>query len=363
MRKVIYSLCCIILFNPLTAYAITEQQDLDFIYQTIIANHPGIYNTADPDFKANTVRFYDITKQKLAKTSELVSQESVISQFAQSFADPHLGVQWNHKSSSNAVPPRYNHPFKAETLNNNIVWVTLPTFELNKEQESGFEIITQELAKYRSNKVIVFDIRGNDGGNSYYGDLLLYSLFGQNYVNNKNYLNARRNNTYADWRASPTNLSRITCSISKKNNDNDDREWLLTVKHGMESSIRDNNPYYRDYEYSADLTTTAPKSQFNGKIILIINQDNYSAALSFIDEVKLLAPQSILVGQTTGADRLYTDINSIPLPSGLGDFIYPMKVYRNQVRADNEHYHPDMPFANISDTMALQQLVIKLITN
>ena len=40
--------------------------------------------------------------------------------------------------------------------------------------------------------------------------------------------------------------------------------------------------------------------------------------------------------------RLYLDINTLPLPSGLGSLNYGKKVYRHRMRANNQWYDPQV---------------------
>ena len=54
----------------------------------------------------------------------------------------------------------------------------------------------------------------------------------------------------------------------------------------------------------------------------------------------LRLPNVVHVGQPTHADAMYIDLNSAPLPSGLGVFQYSMKIFRTRVRGNNEWYTP-----------------------
>ncbi|ABE04457.1 hypothetical protein [Rickettsia bellii] len=77
------------------------------------------------------------------------------------------------------------------------------------------------------------------------------------------------------------------------------------------------------------------------KIIVIIDEKNVSSTLDFIDELKIMTQNIILIGKTTKADRLYMELRTVELPSKLGIFSFPIKVYRNRNRGDNIPYIPD----------------------
>ncbi len=96
----------------------------------------------------------------------------------------------------------------------------------------------------------------------------------------------------------------------------------------------------------------------HAKIIVLTDKYTGSASLRFIDELKSLNHSVKLFGQTTGADSLYMQAREIALPSKLGHLNFPMKVYRNRPRKNNEPYHPDVEFiGNIKDTKAVEEWV------
>ena len=348
--------CGLTLIGIQPALAASELDDLNFIHHAIIENHPGVYNQDDPNFKANLEQFYTTAKQELSKikADNLSAQESVINQFIQQFDDPHLHINWYEDQPKTSVENQAQ-TLSLNKLANNIIWLSLPTFELNQYQRDEFESLNQELSHYRSSPAIIFDIRGNGGGNSRYGKKLLSSLFGQDYVDNALCQADLRQKIYVDWRASFTNLKRLELTATKYPD-------LTAITCGMKNSMLESKPYYRDDEQQTCIVKTPLKPLTNAKIIVLIDKYNYSAALDFIDYVKIVAPSSILLGQTTGADRLYMDVNYLKLPSGLGSLMYPMKVYRNRLRADKQPYQPDIELDTTNKSNAqLQKIIMPLI--
>jgi hypothetical protein len=98
------------------------------------------------------------------------------------------------------------------------------------------------------------------------------------------------------------------------------------------------------------------------KDMVLINHLTASASLDFIDNLKILDHPVILVGETTSADRLYMEIKTVELPSKLAHLVYPIKVYRNRRRGDNEPYHPDIVSeGNLDDTQILSLLTPPLL--
>lgn len=134
-------------------------------------------------------------------------------------------------------------------------------------------------------------------------------------------------------------------------------DWIQNVANGIEESIAKHEPYYNEMaEISAAPNQAASTHDVKTKIIFIIEPLNVSAALDFIDSLKMMNYPITLVGKTTKADRLYMEVRSVDLPRGLGTFSYPIKVYRNRPRGDNVPYVPDID-CDVTDTQELIKCV------
>ena len=77
-------------------------QDLNFIYQQIIDNHPGVYYNGDPNFKNKADQAYQIAHQafKNLSSDDLKNFDrgaEIIEQFVASFKDVHVAIGWYHK--------------------------------------------------------------------------------------------------------------------------------------------------------------------------------------------------------------------------------------------------------------------------
>lgn len=100
------------------------------------------------------------------------------------------------------------------------------------------------------------------------------------------------------------------------------------------------------------------KKKVSSKIIVIINHYNFSAALGFIDELKMMTKNIYLIGAR--ADRFYMEVRSIGLPSKNGEFFFPIKVYRNRTRGDNIFYKPDVVLdPKIINTHNIESIIIE----
>jgi hypothetical protein len=159
---------------------------------------------------------------------------------------------------------------------------------------------------------------------------------------------------FVDWRVSLGNVDHVASLCEKYP---DYHQYFNRIKQGLQNSLAQGDQFYREYEDSNE-KTSAYTSEYNSQIIVITDSGNVSAALDFIDELTYMTKNIILIGQKTRADRLYMEVRSLALPSGLGTFSFPMKVYRNRPRLDNEPYTPDIEFQDVANTSDLKKFIL-----
>ncbi len=328
-----------------------KHRDLNFIYEQLLENHPGIYNELDITFKQNLDKEYSKTNKLLSETTSVDQQKIIIDTFTKSFVDPHLWVQWHsdkkpeHKNLKSAK-------FSYQHISPEVVWIELPSFFITQNQKQQFELIFRELPNFRKKAIIVFDLRHNQGGNSEYGSKIIDYLFGKNYADQRR--NIINENVVVDWRASTDNLEHMKIQYKMHKS-----EWIKNVVLGMQRSLEKNQNYYRESPNLISKTIQVQNScKVQSKIVVIIDKTNVSAVLDFIDELKMMTKSTYLIGQTTKADRLYMEVRTVKLPSGLGSFSFPIKVYRNRLRADNVPYQPDIIYEpNLINTKNIMQII------
>jgi len=117
---------------------------------------------------------------------------------------------------------------------------------------------------------------------------------------------------------------------------------MKKVISGIRYSASVNQNYYREIFESQPINFPVKCKNIKIKIVVIIDRNNVSAALDFIDELKAVSNSVYLLGEKTNTDRLYMEVRSEMLPSKEGEFFFPIKVYRNRKRADNIGYEPDI---------------------
>ncbi len=320
--------------------------DLDFIYETILENHPGIYNEEDPKFCKVLRENYLIAKNKLKYKVYLLSKESIIDEFVKAFSDSHLGISWEKQNQQEKLK-KTNTKKRIPSIfytNDEYLWIKIPSFQLNAQELIEFKSFLKDFeSRSKTKKLLIFDLRGNVGGNSLNGRCILSAVFGDQYLEEK--IKNANQATFVDWRASQGNL--IFLREKYKETKIDEFQKII---EGMEKALSHGKRYYREFE---DRPKPGSKrmlsSNPNIKIVVIIDQKVFSAALDFIDDLKIVHSDVTLIGQTTGKDRLYMDVRSLALPSEKGWFYFPIKVYRNRARKDNQPYIPDVKLSTEND--------------
>lgn len=335
-------------------------RDLEFIRTTIIENHPGIYDVLNPYFSSSLAKSYEIAKQQLGRTYTAAQKAQVLKDFGKSFQDAHLWVQYDFAKTAQAAkaPQR---AFDLQILQDGVVWVDIPTFQPSNEQKQKFDEIVQTLSQFRD-QTLVFDLRGNGGGNSALGTGLLKALFGQEYT--EHHLAELNRNVRVEWRASQGNLEHVQQFIplftQQFGPTHPAIEWAKNAIQGMGDAIARGAQYYSVLASETSSRGGKADNAFKGRIIAIVDKGCGSACLDFLDGLKALQPNAVLIGETTGADSAYMELRTVRLPSGQGSFGFPIKVYRNRPRGHNVPFVPDIAYTeDLRDTAALQQFVLK----
>ncbi len=331
-------------------------KDLIFIKDTLIENHPGICNELDPNFLKDMQQNYKISKEKLLLANSEEEKIEVLQEFGRSFNDSHLGLYY----PTNERPTEQIKSFSLQKLNNKSWWINIPTFQLFKNQLQSLNHIIKLLPSLRE-QTLILDLRGNTGGDSFWGIEILKGIFGDEYVNQR--LDELQRDVYVEWRVSEGNLQHIkdlvSRSIEEVGVDNPKIKELQNIYEGMEKCFINNEKLYLEKPNSIFSSSNA-KSAFKGRVIVIIDRFCGSASLDFLDGIKAMNSDTILLGETTNADSLYIDVRTIPLPSGKGLLTFPIKVYRNRLRGHNVPYFPDIHYnGDIQNTDELRNYVIE----
>ena len=220
--------------------------------------------------------------------------------------------------------------------------ISLPTFNCRGAHAAQMQDLIVSLRAhapglYRAPRV-VFDLRGNCGGDSKWGDDIAEALWGAASVEA---VKASFDAT-VDWRVSQRNrdalLSNAVVMSLAGHSDSAARSEGLARR--MEQALAANVALMRE----ADPPTGKPPnliSPFAQAVYVLTGPHCASACLDFLDLLDRL-PGTTRAGLPTYADTNYLETAFAPLPGGLARLAYPMKVYRNRARGADVAYQPQI---------------------
>jgi hypothetical protein len=362
----IFAIYCLVLFasyNVSQTLLKTEcifNQDLTFIHKTILENHPGICNTLDPNFLDQMEKNYKIAEQKLAWADTSQEKIKILEEYGESFHDAHLWVKYDLEKSEAKPVSQKMGVFTIQKLENETYWIKIPSFKPSKYQIVDLTKIIDSLPLLREQN-LVFDLRGNSGGNSAWGNQILKALFGEDYANQQ--LIKSTLSVYVEWRASEGNLNHVQNQISyvkeQFGENHPTTHWIKNTYAGMQQAYSMEECYYTEpSEVDSSIASQNHESMFGGNIVAIIDKNCGSACLNFIDGLKAMDTKVIFIGENTTADSVYMELRKVVLPSEQGTLGFPIKVYRNRPRGHNIPHVPDIQYHPLENTEELQKFVI-----
>lgn len=228
-------------------------------------------------------------------------------------------------------------------------WVSMPYFSVkNITQQEEIEKIIEQMPTLRTKDFVVLDLRGNPGGQSFWGTKALEALYGDAFP-------FQSSGGMDRWRVSKDNLSILKekyVPFLKETTGEGSQELLY-----IEETIRQMEASTSAFAESR-IPSTNHKKPFNplfkGTLVVVTDSACASSCLTFLSHV-LQMPGVIHVGQETTGNSPYVEGRKVELPSKLGALFFPMKI----VAIDpNDYFKPFTPAhvfdGDIDDTKALE---------
>lgn len=231
-----------------------------------------------------------------------------------------------------------------------VLWVRAGNFDLreNSTDLEALDAMIAGLQRVSAPDTIVFDARGNRGGDSGIGDRIFDAATGGLDFDQTDLDSLPR--TFAQWRVSPYLVDYLDRGLRD-----------VAGLYGADSPRVAHDRAFRDRVAAAlargepwveqdagrritraDVAARGGRlRRFDGQVVLLTDSDCVSACLDFADVV-LRVPGVVHVGETTGADSLYMVGSRSRLPSGNG-LALPVKVWRGRLRGNDESLVPDVP--------------------
>jgi hypothetical protein len=239
------------------------------------------------------------------------------------------------------------------------VWLaSIPSFNWQSDAEvARFRSFLADLAGHSAEirrGTLVLDVRGNGGGNSDWGVEVAKVIWGPAWVERVQ----RGFDDTVDWRVSPDNIAR-----NREAAEDLARAGLTELAAtyrklatDMEAARAAGRELMRVEGQPRPVAAVPPPDPVTGEVYLLTDWSCGSACLDFVDIVRRL-PGVRHIGLPTAADSVYLELGMAgDLPSGLAVFAYPLKVYRNRARGNNEWYEPEIkwPGGRMTDEAVVQ---------
>ncbi len=249
-----------------------------------------------------------------------------------------------------------------------VLWVRAGNFNLraNSTDREALDTVLAGLRRARGFRAVVFDARGNRGGDSSIGDRIFEAASGGLEFDQSDLDALPR--YYARWRVSAHLVDFLDSATDR-----------LTALYGADSPRVADHLAFRDRVVAARVAGESWVEQDAGRkitrddvtargghlrrtdarVALLTDRRCVSACLDFADLV-LRVPGVVHVGETTGADSVYMVGSSYELPSG-NVLVMPVKVWLNRTRGNNEPLVPAIPVDLDADEASVRRDVLRAI--
>lgn len=264
-----------------------------------------------------------------------------------------LGVP-NFKEKFNAAAFGKTPSFKVRKFGFNAVWISIPIFAHGLPTQGTtttiwLNNIADQIKKYRNDRVIVFDLRGNTGGDPKYMRPIIMNLYGKPYLR------------YLGQRFIWNKPEKIMFLATKKNLQHMIRSGSpVQMIAGMKSAIEKKE---KSYIYEQQILSGGKSSDVNpvkAKVVLLTDGRCGSECNSFVlamrsipGVVQVGGPTAPVTDSTWNAVKVFPDnASAIVYPTGL---ILSPKVNSGVPIFPKYTYHGDL-----GDTLAVTKWIRKL---
>ena len=247
-------------------------------------------------------------------------------------------------------------------LSDGVLWIHAANFNLQPGTSDIDELnaMLKAMPALRDVRQIVFDVRGNGGGDSSVGERIFEAATGGLEFDTDGI--DKLPHMYAQWRVSDVLESNISYYVGQRaqlyGEHSEKVAWLSEFLAKIKAAKAAGEPWVVQ-DGGTDITRAEVERRhgklrhFDGAVALLTDYRCASACLDFADVVRRV-PGSVHLGQTTSADTVYLEAGSTLLPSG-NRLLMPMKVWRNRARGNNQPLVPDIALnVDMSDDVAVR---------
>lgn len=233
-----------------------------------------------------------------------------------------------------------SRPIGMETLPDGGVWFGLGSFGDETALEALATVFESDIERIRAAPYVVFDVRGNRGGNSGWGDRFATALWGQAAYEARE---ARRIREAAGrggkfWRTSPEAQAQARATAAEFATRGPDYEsvvgYFSGVADGMARWPDGDRSLYPDPCCTPDPPAGSdpgvpilPSALMTNPVFLLTDAACFSSCVLGGNKIHMMG--AIQVGETTGQNEEYGEVaGPIDAPSGLGRYLIPLTIIR-----------------------------------
>jgi hypothetical protein len=244
------------------------------------------------------------------------------------------------------------------------VWVRLGNFL----DETALKALEAELlakqSLLRSAPYVVFDLRGNGGGNSTWGGRLASILWGKEAVEGRRL--ADQSSNPADygkyWRASKAAAAKMHAAADEYAAEGPDFVEIAQYWRELGDTIaaaKEDGLYQDECCRPKPRPSVVPTPAYNGKVFVLTDAGAFSSGVVVMNTFKRMG--AIQVGEPSGQNEVYGEsVGPFNLPSGLGWYRIPVSIIR-QPRSSLGGLPPDVRWSGaMDDDQGLREWIAKL---
>jgi len=231
-------------------------------------------------------------------------------------------------------------------------WIGMPDFD-GARSGAAYEALYPKLAALAGPDWIVFDLRGNGGGNSNWGKRALVALYGQAYADHLEQAGASGKYLVA----SPASVERLKRQIGLPEFA-DSRESSKADLVKVEAAMRAGKTLALvDGEADSQALTPPTWPRPHGpRIAAVIDRTCFSSCMAFLLYLRA-AGDTVVLGEPTVGYSPFGEITALDLPSGHGRLGFPTAWFKS-TQGTREPFDPDVPYTgNMVDDAALMKWV------
>ena len=244
-------------------------------------------------------------------------------------------------------------------------WIEMGSFDPDASSEQGVQLtalheqVVANAESIRAADVVVFDLRGNNGGSSTWSAEIAKALWGAAWIDDR-----VKGSEGVDWRASSANQATVAGYQQMFASNPDLADYLGRMAAGLDEAIARGDDLWRqpDFDEGGEDAAAAdgpPTTAMRARTWVLTDYGCASACLDAVDVLRAVG--ATVIGQETSADTVYMEIRREDLPSGRAQAHLPMKVYRGRARGNNETVVPAHVWTgDMSDTAGIEAWVVEL---